>query len=208
MLTSWLKMSLTVTLCLTSALPLLNLFSYFILMSKPHLRGEQELIESVIQNDNNQTSAESVKAAAETDQLSLLPTVSSSYGSTSKTSTNSKTYRLGRIKKHSTSSDSDDDHDPVITGSSASETIMAIHPVESTADSSDSDDDKIPPALLSIREKMKLVVPLIRPYMVPLFIVYWAEYTINQGIAPVILFPVEKTPFSQLRDVRSLFFNS
>ena len=38
------------------------------------------------------------------------------------------------------------------------------------------------------------------PYMLPLLLVYIAEYTINQGVAPTLLFPLATTPFSAYRD--------
>ena len=41
--------------------------------------------------------------------------------------------------------------------------------------------------------------------MLPLFLVYIAEYTINQGIAPVLLFPVEESPFTELRDFYPMY---
>jgi battenin len=37
------------------------------------------------------------------------------------------------------------------------------------------------------------------PYMLPLFLVYVAEYTINQGVAPTLLFPLDSSPFHQYR---------
>ncbi|KAL2196990.1 CLN3 protein-domain-containing protein [Corynascus similis CBS 632.67] len=37
------------------------------------------------------------------------------------------------------------------------------------------------------------------PYMLPLLLVYVAEYTINQGVAPTLLFPLEQSPFSEFR---------
>ncbi|RMY70651.1 hypothetical protein D0862_14714 [Hortaea werneckii] len=40
---------------------------------------------------------------------------------------------------------------------------------------------------------------LIIPYMLPLFLVYVAEYTINQGVAPTLLFPLASTPFQHFR---------
>lgn len=43
--------------------------------------------------------------------------------------------------------------------------------------------------------------PLVVPYMVPLSVVYFAEYLINQGISPTLLFPLDETPFSQFRDI-------
>lgn len=35
--------------------------------------------------------------------------------------------------------------------------------------------------------------------MLPLLLVYIAEYTINQGVAPTLLFPIKKTPFKHFR---------
>lgn len=38
------------------------------------------------------------------------------------------------------------------------------------------------------------------PYMLPLLLVYVAEYSINQGVAPTLLFPLEASPFAAFRD--------
>lgn len=35
--------------------------------------------------------------------------------------------------------------------------------------------------------------------MLPLLLVYIAEYTINQGVAPTLLFPLDETPFQHFR---------
>ncbi|KAK7042316.1 protein BTN [Favolaschia claudopus] len=43
---------------------------------------------------------------------------------------------------------------------------------------------------LSATDKWRLVRPLLVRYMLPLFCVYMFEYTINQGIAPTLLYPV------------------
>lgn len=45
-----------------------------------------------------------------------------------------------------------------------------------------------------IRTTFSRLVPLIRPYMIPLCSVYIAEYTINQGISPTFLFLLEDMP--------------
>ncbi|KAF3480494.1 protein btn1 [Arthroderma uncinatum] len=37
------------------------------------------------------------------------------------------------------------------------------------------------------------------PFMLPLLLVYIAEYTINQGVAPTLLFPLKESPFKQFR---------
>ncbi len=54
---------------------------------------------------------------------------------------------------------------------------------------------------LTLVEKAKKAKPLVFPYMLPLFLVYFAEYTINQGISPTLLFPISEMPFSRYRDV-------
>ncbi|KAF9450791.1 batten's disease protein Cln3 [Macrolepiota fuliginosa MF-IS2] len=43
---------------------------------------------------------------------------------------------------------------------------------------------------LSLDDKWRLVQPLLMKYMLPLFCVYLFEYTINQGVAPTLLYPV------------------
>ncbi|KAK4693699.1 battenin, partial [Lecanoromycetidae sp. Uapishka_2] len=40
---------------------------------------------------------------------------------------------------------------------------------------------------------------LFYPYMLPLLLVYIAEYTINQGVSPTLLFPLASTPFKHFR---------
>ncbi|CAL1709988.1 unnamed protein product [Somion occarium] len=43
---------------------------------------------------------------------------------------------------------------------------------------------------LSPSDKWQLVKPLLPKYMLPLFVVYLLEYTINQGVAPTLIYPV------------------
>lgn len=43
------------------------------------------------------------------------------------------------------------------------------------------------------------------PYMLPLLLVYIAEYTINQGVSPTLLFPLPQTPFSSYRSFYPLY---
>ena len=89
-------------------------------------------------------------------------------------------------------------------------------PVEVEPEDADNDDEPPPPPpraispayshrpqpptiLSSLRTNLHRTAPLIIPYMLPLFLVYLAEYTINQGIAPVLLFPLPSTPFHNYR---------
>jgi battenin len=51
----------------------------------------------------------------------------------------------------------------------------------------------------SLTTKLHRARALVLPYMMPLFLVYVAEYTINQGVAPTLLFPLPSTPFKHFR---------
>jgi battenin len=50
------------------------------------------------------------------------------------------------------------------------------------------------------RSRWRKIVPLAVPYMVPLFLVYVAEYSINHGVLPTLLFPLGSSSFTSLRD--------
>ncbi|KAI6929731.1 protein btn1 [Hortaea werneckii] len=50
-----------------------------------------------------------------------------------------------------------------------------------------------------LRTRLLRTQGLIIPYMLPLFLVYVAEYSINQGVAPTLLFPLPTTPFVHFR---------
>ncbi|KAH6640091.1 batten's disease protein Cln3 [Truncatella angustata] len=43
------------------------------------------------------------------------------------------------------------------------------------------------------------------PYMLPLLLVYVAEYSINQGVAPTLLFPLGSSPFTKYRDFYPMY---
>lgn len=48
-------------------------------------------------------------------------------------------------------------------------------------------------------------IKLRRISMLPLLLVYIAEYTINQGVAPNLLFPLESSPFDEYRSFYSTY---
>ncbi|KAF8878068.1 batten's disease protein Cln3, partial [Infundibulicybe gibba] len=58
---------------------------------------------------------------------------------------------------------------------------------------------------LTLVDKWRLVRPLLLKYMVPLFCVYLFEYTINQGIAPTLLYPV---PYPEVYPILSKIIHS
>ncbi|KAK2742797.1 hypothetical protein FQN57_005088 [Myotisia sp. PD_48] len=49
------------------------------------------------------------------------------------------------------------------------------------------------------KANLKRARVLFFPFMLPLLLVYIAEYTINQGVAPTLLFPLERSPFKHFR---------
>lgn len=57
-----------------------------------------------------------------------------------------------------------------------------------------------PSELSNLKTNLKRAKALMIPYMMPLLLVYVAEYTINQGVAPTLLFPVAESPFSEFRE--------
>ncbi|XBW37660.1 hypothetical protein QEN19_003241 [Hanseniaspora menglaensis] len=59
-------------------------------------------------------------------------------------------------------------------------------------------------------DKIKIIKQLLYPFMLPLMVVYFAEYLINQGITPVLLFPFSKDSllFHKFRDQYVLYGTS
>ncbi|GMG30786.1 unnamed protein product [Ambrosiozyma monospora] len=54
---------------------------------------------------------------------------------------------------------------------------------------------------LHLKLTLKRMRAYVLPYMCPLFSVYVAEYIINQGISPTLLFDIDEMPFHNYRDV-------
>jgi battenin len=52
----------------------------------------------------------------------------------------------------------------------------------------------------NLKSNLKRSQALFFPYMLPLLLVYVAEYTINQGVAPTLLYPLSQTPFTEYRE--------
>lgn len=57
----------------------------------------------------------------------------------------------------------------------------------------------------SFRANLRRASRLFFPYMLPLLLVYIAEYTINQGVAPTLLFPLSSTPFKEFREFYPMY---
>lgn len=59
--------------------------------------------------------------------------------------------------------------------------------------------------ILHVEESFRLLRPLIKPYMIPLCSVYIAEYVINQGISPTLLFSLNDLPRWLFRSYRDIY---
>ncbi|KAI0424587.1 Batten's disease protein Cln3 [Xylaria sp. FL1042] len=89
-----------------------------------------------------------------------------------------------------------------IPTANAASSLLAPGPnVASTATTSDAEKDSWSKIVTNLRRAQSLVFP----YMLPLFLVYVAEYIINQGVSPTLLFPLESSPFSELRDFYPMY---
>ncbi|OTB12009.1 hypothetical protein K445DRAFT_204527 [Daldinia sp. EC12] len=60
-------------------------------------------------------------------------------------------------------------------------------------------------SLSRLKSNVKRAKTLFFPYMLPLLLVYVAEYTINQGVSPTLLFPLKSTPFKEYRDFYPMY---
>ncbi len=89
----------------------------------------------------------------------------------------------------------EEDVEDIPTDAAASSLLAPGPAVTSTAYSTAPREDKKE----SLVAKLRRARSLFFPYMLPLLLVYIAEYTINQGVSPTLLFPLESSPFSEFR---------
>lgn len=87
---------------------------------------------------------------------------------------------------------------------SASQSLLAPGPsIAAEAYSTHSPRSRSPlpkhPRKSSLLANLRRAKLLVIPYMLPLLLVYIAEYTINQGISPTLLFDLPSTPFTSFR---------
>lgn len=101
----------------------------------------------------------------------------------------------GRRKEYDAVSQNDGEEEQPANDDELSAALLNSEPAAATMTrSSRSSKDRN-----SLGSNLRKVKALFLPYMVPLFLVYVAEYTINQGVAPTLLFPVEESPFREYR---------
>ena len=89
-----------------------------------------------------------------------------------------------------------EDHHPDLVHSS---TDLLAPPHERSVSPAYARQSNLQSAWHFLMAKLRRAKALIIPYMLPLFLVYVAEYTINQGVSPTLLFPLAETPFKHFR---------
>lgn len=96
----------------------------------------------------------------------------------------------------------EDDSDPAAASSSTSGLLAAASgPIASAYGAGEEDAHAFRGAnhINSFAANFRRARALFFPYMLPLLLVYIAEYTINQGVAPTLLFPLKSSPFTEYR---------
>jgi battenin len=83
--------------------------------------------------------------------------------------------------------------------SARSSTSLLAQPRERSLSPANNNHSRIQSIRRSLTTKLRRAKALVVPYMMPLFLVYVAEYTINQGVAPTLLFPLAESPFKHFR---------
>ncbi|KAI1486240.1 BTN1 protein [Biscogniauxia mediterranea] len=103
------------------------------------------------------------------------------------------------IRRHDVEQDDDDDDDdddienmPTVN---AATSLLAPETTTAAPDN----------AWSRLEANLRRAKSLFFPYMLPLLLVYVAEYTINQGVSPTLLFPLESSPFTEYRDFYPMY---
>ncbi|KKZ68394.1 hypothetical protein EMCG_00163 [[Emmonsia] crescens] len=96
---------------------------------------------------------------------------------------------LGRDRVRRREPDDDGDERDGLLGRDLEDTVEDVKVVANGGDISWS----------RFKANLKKARGLFFPFMLPLLLVYIAEYTINQGVSPTLLFPLKETPFNHFR---------
>ncbi|KAI5862240.1 Batten's disease protein Cln3, partial [Durotheca rogersii] len=104
-----------------------------------------------------------------------------------------------RRKEYQSLPDGDPAPDDVEDDFPSTETTSSLLSPESGSGTNRAD------SLSQFQANMRRAKLLFFPYMLPLLLVYVAEYTINQGVSPTLLYPLESTPFTEYRDFYPMY---
>ncbi|KAI1636624.1 BTN1 protein [Biscogniauxia mediterranea] len=100
-------------------------------------------------------------------------------------------------RRHDVEQDDDDDDDDIEHMPAVNAATSLLAPETTTAAPDN--------AWSRLEANLRRAKSLFFPYMLPLLLVYVAEYTINQGVSPTLLFPLESSPFTEYRDFYPMY---
>ncbi|KLU91227.1 hypothetical protein MAPG_09749 [Magnaporthiopsis poae ATCC 64411] len=175
-LTDWAGLSVRTSLLASAALPAVMVLSFFVVLPRAPLKLSSS------SSSSSSSSASSVTSGAytavpgrdlEDDDVEHMPAGSASAGLLAPGPSVAATAYSVRDGRRT--GDDDDEE---------------LRPATATSTAADK-----PTLAANLRRARRLFVP----YMLPLLLVYVAEYTINQGVSPTLLFPLAGTPFSEFR---------
>ncbi|KAI8934842.1 battenin CLN3 protein, variant 2 [Plenodomus lindquistii] len=101
--------------------------------------------------------------------------------------------------------DEDEDNDDIANAEAEQDGLLSASCQSSSGRSFAATSKSSSGALGSFRHNLHRARGLFFPYMLPLLLVYIAEYTINQGVAPTLLFPLASSPFTEYRSFYSTY---
>ncbi|KAK5132062.1 hypothetical protein LTR08_000399 [Meristemomyces frigidus] len=107
--------------------------------------------------------------------------------------------KAGRVTEIEYSGLLDREEEEATVDESADQDDLLSHPASRSTSSAYDKRSKLQQTLSDLKAKLLRARTLVVPYMLPLFLVYVAEYTINQGVAPTLLFPLDESPFKHFR---------
>ncbi|KAL8377703.1 hypothetical protein RB595_008407 [Gaeumannomyces hyphopodioides] len=194
-LTGWAGLSARASLLASAALPAVMLLSFFVVLPRGPLKtsSSSSSSSSSVGGRGNGAYAAVPARDLENDDVEHMPAGSASAGLLApgpSVAATAYSVRDGgrRAKDDADDDDDDEDDDELRPLPTTSAPLPPPPPPPTTA-------GKPPTLAANMRRARRLFVP----YMLPLLLVYVAEYTINQGVSPTLLFPLGRSPFSEFR---------
>lgn len=206
---SVLDMRLPTIMFVACALPLMMAASYFLLLTSPKMKNQQD---HVGETDDIIL----FTATVEDFQTSDLPSREISHHSswaTPKDDDNTIHDRIGALDEVDVNQTEDihqakslSDHDIGENRGHIVENMIGLDQgadfnISKSSESAGSlDGEERKTFLNTIIRKTRMIKPLLFKYALPLFLVFYAEYTINQSVFFAMFFPLQTTPFRSLKD--------
>lgn len=191
LLTDWLGFSVRASLLASAVLPVVMLVSFFAVLPRGplHHQEHQHLYTAVADDNDDNDDDENHVAARESERLATA--APASMASTLLAPGSGPT---AAARAYAADDDSSDEESFAATAP-AHVHHSHLHGKAHAAPAQHRPQQGPPTLGANLRRARALFLP----YMLPLLLVYVAEYTINQGVAPTLLFPLDASPFAEYR---------